>query len=440
MTKSNSAQIFLPPKLVDVFSGKADVRGAWGGRGSAKTRSFATMSAVMAYKYAMAGISGQVLCAREHMNSLKDSSLAEVKQAILSIPWLNDFFDCGENYIKTRPGVAPGHVYYTFEGLRLNVDSIKSRARILLCWVDEAEKVSEEAWGKLLPTLREEVSELWVTWNPESPYSATHKRFREAPPANSKIVKVNYDDNPWFPDILKRLMEEDRVKRPDTFAHIWLGEFNENIKGAVYAQFLATARDDGRIGPAPYKPGVPVITAWDLGRADSTAIWFAQVVGLQPRIIDFYENNMQPLDHYADVVRKKPYTYKMHYLPHDGKHERLGMRGSIKDQLREMGLQCTTLAQTNVEPGINLARTLIRECWFDSDKCAKGLDALKYYQFEYDEERQVYKATPRHDWTSHAADAFRYLAHALNEPDEVRLKAASLRIEDVMTHVDSWMG
>jgi phage terminase large subunit len=148
--------------LVPVFEGAAMFRGAYGGRGSAKTRSFAKMTAVRAMIWAMEGREGIVLCAREFMNSLADSSFAEVKAAIASEKWLSDFFDVGETYIRTKCR----RISFVFASLRHNLDSIKSKAKILLLWVDEAEPVSANAWTVTIPTVREEDAEIWVTWNP----------------------------------------------------------------------------------------------------------------------------------------------------------------------------------------------------------------------------------------------------------------------------------
>ncbi|WP_220377826.1 PBSX family phage terminase large subunit, partial [Klebsiella pneumoniae] len=190
----------IPAKLVPVFATEGiRYRGAHGGRGSAKTRTFALMSAVKAYQAAESGLSGVILCAREFMNSLEESSMEEVKQAIRSVPWLDDYFDIGEKYIRTKNR----NVSYVFCGLRHNLDSIKSKARILVAWVDEAESVSATAWKKLRPTVRENGSEIWVTWNPEKDGSATDKLFRKNPPKSSMIVEMNYSDNPWFPDVLE---------------------------------------------------------------------------------------------------------------------------------------------------------------------------------------------------------------------------------------------
>lgn len=225
-----TARIKLPPKLIPVFRGEARYRGSWGGRGSAKTRSFAKMSAVKIYQWAHEGKEGIFLCAREFMNSLDDSSLEEIKAAIQSEPWLNEFFEIGEKYVRTRCG----RISYKFAGLTRNIESLKSKARILGCWVDEAENVSEGAWRKLIPTVREDGSEIWVTWNPEADDSATHTRFRVNPPAGAKIVEMNWRDNPWFPPVLDAERLEDLKHRPDDYNHVWEGGFKTNSEAQVF--------------------------------------------------------------------------------------------------------------------------------------------------------------------------------------------------------------
>ncbi|MCI2809378.1 PBSX family phage terminase large subunit [Eoetvoesiella caeni] len=227
-----TARIKLPPKLIPVFSGLARYRGARGGRGSAKTRSFALMTAVRAYMFAEAGVSGVILCGREYMNSLEDSSMEEVKQAIRSEPWLDAYFDIGDKYIRTKNK----RVAYAFAGLRHNLDSIKSKARILIAWIDEAENVSETAYIKLLPTVRENGSEVWITWNPEKDGSPTDQRFVKNPPPGSKIVELNYTDNPWFPDVLEQERLSDRDRLDDqTYAWIWDGAYRENSDAQILA-------------------------------------------------------------------------------------------------------------------------------------------------------------------------------------------------------------
>ena len=232
---SSSVKLPLPPKLIPVFSqplGSVRYRFSHGGRGSAKTRSFALMTAVFGYKKGMQGENGVILCAREYMNSLEESSMEEVKQAIRSVPWLASYYEIGEKYIRS----TDGRINYAFAGLRHNLDSLKSKANIFLCWIDEAEGVSEMAYAKLLPTIRADKSEVWITWNPESESSATDKRFRKSSPDNSVGCEMNWQDNPWFPDVLnqERLADQGRLD-PNTYSWIWEGAYLVNSDRQVLA-------------------------------------------------------------------------------------------------------------------------------------------------------------------------------------------------------------
>lgn len=249
---SDVAIIKIPEKLVPLFTLNplADFLGSYGGRGSAKTRTFAKMTAVQAYMFAENGVSGVILCGREYMNSLADSSMGEVKLAIESEPFLRDYFEIGETYIRTKNR----KVSYVFAGLRLNLDSIKSKARILLAWVDEAEAVSDTAWNKLIPTVREEgyfpdgtywKSQIWVTWNPEIDGSATDKRFRKQADKDMVIVEMNWQDNEYFPEILNRARLRDQRNMDDaTYAWIWEGAYLENSNRQVIKRYSVRAFDD----------------------------------------------------------------------------------------------------------------------------------------------------------------------------------------------------
>jgi len=216
-----TAQIELPPKIVANFAQETRHRVFKGGRGSGKTRSLALMSAVKVYQLAEAQREGVWLCSREHLNSLADSSLEELKAAIRSVDWLNAYFEIGENYIRTKNR----RISFVFAGLRMNLDSIKSKSRILGNWTDEAESVSEAAWRKLVPTIRAEGSENWVSYNPESADSATHKRFIENPPTRCVTTTINHQDNPFFTAELEEERLDDQRLRPETYGHVWEGEF-----------------------------------------------------------------------------------------------------------------------------------------------------------------------------------------------------------------------
>lgn len=216
------ARVKLPPKLVPVFTQPARYRGAYGGRGSGKSFSFALMSAIRGYAEPL-----RILCARELQNSLKDSVHAEIVAAIHAedengeylYPWLVDHYEIGESYIRGKNGTE-----YLFKGIRLNYQQIKSTSGINICWVEEAETVSEQSWRNLIPTIRAKGSEIWLTWNPENEDSPTNKRFVLEPPPNSQIVKLNYNDNPWFPPELEEERQNDLRRDPDYYAHIWEGE------------------------------------------------------------------------------------------------------------------------------------------------------------------------------------------------------------------------
>jgi len=402
------AQLKIPPKLIPVFNTpNLRYRGAYGGRGSAKTRTFALMTAVHGYRIGESGGTGQILCGREFMNSLDDSSLEEVKSAIRSVPWLEDYYEIGEKYIRSKDG----RISYVFAGLRRSLDALKSKAKLILAWIDEAETVSETAWRKLIPTVREHDSEIWVTWNPESKESATHKRFREDPPDNALIVEMNWQDNPWFPGVLDQERLEDKNKRPDIYDHVWGGDFLVHAEGAYYATEMREAKDQGRIDVVNYETSTGVITAWDLGIGDSTAIWFAQFIGPEIRIIDYYESSGVGLDHYARVLQEKGYAYKEHILPHDVRVKELGSGKSRLETLDSLGISPVTIApQLMVDDGIQAVRSMLKNCWFDAERCDRGIDALRQYHREYDDNGKVWRSRPAHDWASHGADAFRYLA------------------------------
>ena len=195
------------------------------------------------------------------------------------------------------------------------------------------------------------------------------------------------------------------------FRQEYMCDLDAPVVGAYYGKLLARAADEGRVTGVPYDPAAPVFTAWDLGMDDSTAIWVAQCVGREIHIIDYYEANGQPLAHYADWVRGRGYGRPTHYLPHDARARELGTGKSREEVLAGLDIgPVLVVPQQSVADGINAVRTILPRCWFDQIKCGAGAEALRNYRKEYDEKRKVFHDRPLHDWTSHAADAFRYLA------------------------------
>ena len=192
--------------------------------------------------------------------------------------------------------------------------------------------------------------------------------------------------------------------------------FDAAIVGSYYGKLIAQAEADKRVTGVPYEPTAEVWTAWDLGIRDATAIWFAQTVGREIRIIDYYEASGVDLGHYVREIKSRPYTYGGHILPHDAQAKELGTGKTRTEVLESLGLNNLTVAPMHrVEDGINGARVFLPKCWFDKVKTERGLECLKLYRAEYDEKLQALKPRPVHDYTSHAADAFRYLAMTLDK-------------------------
>ena len=199
------------------------------------------------------------------------------------------------------------------------------------------------------------------------------------------------------------------------FAQEFECSFDAAVVGAYYGTLMREAEAQGRIAGVPYDPAALVWTAWDLGIRDATAIWFAQVVGREIRIIDYYEAAGVDLGHYVREIGARPYVYAGHIVPHDAQAKELGTGKSRLEVLESLGLKNISIAPLHrVEDGINAVRVFLPKCWFDANKCARGIDALKLYRAAYDDKLQALRPQPVHDWTSHAADSFRYLALTLD--------------------------
>lgn len=401
------------------------------------------MAGVRGYIYGNEGISGIVLCARQFMNSLDDSSLEEVKRAIEDEPFLTEYYEVGEKYIRSRDG----RISFAFAGLDKSIDSVKSKGRILLCWVDEAEPVSEAAWSTLIPTLREEGegwnAELWVTWNPKRKKAAVETRFRKSKDPLIKIVEINWRDNPKFPQKLERERQRDLAERPDQYEHVWEGAYVSVVDGAYYAKSLAEAKAQGRISPVAFDPLMRVRVYCDLGgtgaRADAFAAWPAQFIGREIRVRDYYESQGQPLAEHIRWLQSKGYGPDRAdiYLPHDGKTNDRVYDVSFESAFRDAGYDVTVIpnqgkgaARMRIESG----RRIFPAIWFDADSTEGGREALGWYHEKKSDDQREIGLGPEHDWSSHGADAFGLMCVAYEEP-QVKAKAR----ERVHGHAQGWM-
>lgn len=238
------------------------------------------------------------------------------------------------------------------------------------------------------------------------------------------------DDEDWFTLNLKasqtgrldddELADAKRMMSADEYAQEYECSFEAAVKGAYYGKEMNDAEAANRIASVPYDPRLPVHTAWDLGVADSTVIWFVQVVGREVRFIDCLKGEGVGLDWYAKELGRRDYVWGSHYLPHDVEVRELGTGKSRKEVLANLGIKATVCPNIPIADGIQALRMLLPTAWFDKDKCKQGIEALRMYRRDYDEKRQEFRVNPLHDWTSHYADAARYFAVAHSERPEVK--------------------
>lgn len=397
----------FPQKLVCLFEPRR-YKILHGGRGGAKSWGIARALLIKGAEKPL-----RILCAREIQKSIKDSVHQLLRDQIDALG-LSGFYDVLNSEIRGKNGTL-----FLFEGLKHNVANIKSKEGVDIVWVEEAQVVSKNSWETLVPTIRKEGSEIWVSFNPELETDETYQRFVVRPPADAAVVKMNWQDNPWFPEVLRQEKDALRQRDPDAYLTIWEGHCRQALEGAIYAAELRAASEAGRITRVPYDAMKPVHTFWDLGRADLTAIWFAQVVGFEFRLIDYYENRGHALGHYVKVLQDRPYVYGDDWLPHDAQAKLMAAERTIEEQMKGLGRKVRISPKLPVAEGINAARTLFPRCWFDQERCSDGLNALRHYRYDVDPETKQYSRYPLHDWASHGADAFRYLAVALSADEPV---------------------
>ena len=399
----------FPPKLAFLFKPKR-YKVVYGGRGGAKSWGIARALIIKG-----AEEKKRILCVREFQMSIADSVHKTLSDQI-ELLGLSRQYEIEKATIFGRNGTE-----IRFAGIRTNISAIKSFEGIDICWPEEAENISKNSWETLIPTIRKEGSEIWVSFNPQLETDETYKRFVLNPPKNSVVVKMGWQDNKWFPEVLNQERLELQERDPVSYLTVWEGHCRQTLDGAIYANEIMKATAENRITAVPYEPAQPVHTFWDLGRADMTSIWFVQRVGFQTRVIDFYEANGHALGHFLRHMQSKSYVYGTMWLPHDATHKVLGAELTIEKQARAAGFTVRIVGNTSIANGINAARTAFDNCWFDEAKCADGLQALRRYQYGVNDQGQRTKE-PLHNEYSHAADAFRYMALGLREQAAPRIK------------------
>lgn len=441
---NNTMEIEFPERLSFLFE-PARLKIIYGGRGGGKTENVSIALIILAMKLKL-----RILCLREIQNSIEES-VKETIEANINNMGLAAEFDIKDKSITcTRTGSR-----FIFSGLRYKINSIKSLSKIDIAWVEEANNVSATSWDKLMPTIRGKHEsdpngmggpfrmgpEVWMTFNPELDDDETYKRFvlnkeTYAPDfikneqtgeteRYAYVVKMNYTDNKWFPPDLRREANLLKAGNYTKYLEVWEGNTKQTLDGAIYAEEILKTLQDGRRCHVPHDPSKPVITAWDLGHSDKTAIWFIQRAGMEYNIIDYYENRLKKAPHYFEIMQSKPYNYSVIYQPHDADNETLAAR-SISSMTRKAFPNAKVIVvqrPSKKAVGINAARTIFELCNFDEKNTADGWQCLSRYAYKVNEETGSFSREPDHDtpW-SHGADAFQTFALSLKTETDTKKK------------------
>ena len=430
-------KIQIPEKFLPLLDLDIRYKVFYGGRGGAKSHNFARALLIKGMQSKM-----RFVCAREIQKSIKDSVHRLLSDIILE-HGLTHHYTVLENEIRGKNGTI-----FMFRGLKHNTTDLKSLEGADIIWIEEAENVSNSSYEIVIPTIRKETleedgtikeSEIWISFNTKNVTDPTYQRFIAKPDDDVYVQKVSWRDNPFFPGVLEKERLKLQREDPEAYEHIWEGMPDTRRSGVVYAKQMNKAREDGRICRVPYDPSFEVFTAWDLGYGDSTAIWFLQFVGRELRWIDYYENSGEFLPHYALLVKNKPYVYSKHYLPHDGGAN--NVRGAKPSkQLADLGLPNYVLPRTSLASGIDETRKVLAYSVFDAQKTKDGIHTLDNYHYEWDEDRQMFKKDPYHDWSEHGASAARYAALAAAIQKGSLLKDTTPTHRRRNTSSTAWMG
>lgn len=385
----------------------------WGGRGSAKSQSIARALLIQG-----ASDKHKILCAREIQKSIAESVHSLLVEQIEQLG-LTSFYEVQKANIYGKNGTE-----FLFAGLRSNISNIKSIPNITRAWVEESQTVSKASMSVLIPTVRANDSEIWLSFNPELEDDYIYQNFVVNPPGDAIVVNMNWKDNPFFPEVLRREMEDLKKRSQAEYENVWEGKPKQAIEGAIFAEELNKAAVEQRLTRVSPVAGVPIQTFWDLGQSDNTAIWFVQIVGMEYRIIDYYQSSGVKLGHYIEVLQERGYNYGEHCLPHDADHEQLAASATIRQQLQNALRDNPRLGQlVRVVPripkkalGIEAARGIFHQCWFDREKTSDGLQCLRHYAYAVDIETGRVSKEPRHDAFSHGADAFLCFAQHYKRP------------------------
>lgn len=387
----------FPSKLKFLFEPNR-YKVAYGGRGSGKSWGFARALLMQGTEKPM-----RILCAREIQKSIKQSVHTLLKDQIQALG-LGQFYEVVETAIRGINGTE-----FTFAGLATNtVESIKSFEGVDIVWIEEAQTVSKRSYDILIPTIRKPGSEIWVTFNPYMDTDDTYKRFIINKPNDAVVVKMNYNDNPWFPDVLERERARCKANNPEDYDNIWEGATKAAADGAIYHKEVRQAQEEGRITRVAPDRLLKTHIVMDLGWNDSMSIILCQRNLTEIRIIDYIEDDHRTLDSYSDQLKQLGHNWGTMYLPHDARNRDFKHGISSEEIMQRLGWDTEIVPKSDIETGIKLARMTFDRAYFDSVKAERLIECLKNYRRGINQTTNE-PGAPLHDEYSHGADAWRYL-------------------------------
>lgn len=391
----------FPEKLQFLFTPKR-YKVARGGRGSAKSWSFARALLIKGASKTL-----RILCTREIQKSIKDSVHKLLSDQIQALG-LGAFYQVLETEIRGRNGTL-----IIFAGLAQHtIESIKSYEGIDIVWIEEGQVVSKRSLSILIPTIRKDGSEIWISYNPELDTDPVHDMFTVNPPDDCISALVNHSDNPWFPEVLEKERLRCKLLDPQGYDNIWEGMCKPAVVGAIYYNEVATAEQNGQICNVPYDPMLKAHVVFDLGWNDSMSISVVQVVRSEIRIIKYIEDSHRTLDSYSAELKDLRYNWGKVWLPHDGFSRDFKSGKSTEEILKALGWNVApreSIVELGVEEGIKATRLTFRQMYFDKTNTERLIQCVKRYRRNINQQTQT-ASTPRHDEYSHGADNLRYVA------------------------------
>lgn len=409
----------FPDKFAPFWT-PAPVKIVYGGRGKGASWSIARSLLTLGMQKKLF-----IVCSREVQKSIKDSVHKLLSDQIDKLGY-GDFYEVLDVEIRCKlTGTT-----FVFHGLN-NINSMKSLESADILWVTEANHVPKSKWVVLMPTFRRDPpygpfkqgSEIWVDFNPELATDDTYQMFVVDPPQGAIVVHMSYRDNPWFPEILRRQMEEMRVKDYEEYLTTWEGRPRKTLSGAIYGNELGMAIQDGRVGPhVTHTRGRGIVATLDLGDSDMTAMWVWQQIGNDHYAIDYVEESGKDISFFIEWLLENKYIIKGLWLPHDADQQHQSARKLVHNTITK---QARALLPTpgivkvipNVSESlqINAVRSLFPRVHINDIKCSRGVLCLQHYQYGVDQNTHQRTKKPLHNWASHGAKGFGYYAVWIKE-------------------------